>query len=85
MTDASEESWRQTREKVAATYTALRDAMLALDDARLDKPINDGRSSRYVSLHGAIQHTLYHAGQIAFVKRALGQKLPPVVPEIKPT
>jgi uncharacterized damage-inducible protein DinB len=85
VTDASEESWRQTREKMAATYSALRDATLALDDARLDEPINDGRSSRYVSLHGAIQHTLYHAGQIAFVKRVLGQKLPPVVPEIKPT
>ena len=67
------------------TYAALRSAILGLDDARLDEPINEGRSSRYVSLHGAVQHTLYHAGQIAFVKRALGQKLPPVVPEIQPT
>jgi uncharacterized damage-inducible protein DinB len=83
--DKSEESWRQTKEKMAATNAALRDATLALDDARLDEPIYDGRSSRYVSLHGAIQHTLYHAGQIAFVKRALGQGLPPVVPEIRPT
>jgi uncharacterized damage-inducible protein DinB len=70
---------------MAATYSALRDATLGLDDARLDEPIYAGRSSRYISLHGAIQHTLYHAGQIAFVKRALGQRLPPVVPEIKPT
>jgi uncharacterized damage-inducible protein DinB len=34
-------------------------------------------SSRYVSLHGAVQHTLYHAGQIALLKKALGLKTPP--------
>jgi uncharacterized damage-inducible protein DinB len=31
-------------------------------------------STRYVSLHGAIQHALYHAGQIALVRKALGLK-----------
>jgi uncharacterized damage-inducible protein DinB len=27
--------------------------------------------SAYIMLHGAVQHTLYHAGQIAVLKRAL--------------
>ena len=28
--------------------------------------------SHYVTLHGVIHHTIYHAGQIALLKRALG-------------
>jgi uncharacterized damage-inducible protein DinB len=56
------------------TYVALREAVLKLDDDELDEPILPNMSPRYVSLHGAIQHTLYHAGQIAVVRRALGLK-----------
>jgi hypothetical protein len=29
-------------------------------------------SSTYVTLHGVVQHSLYHAGQIALLKKALG-------------
>jgi uncharacterized damage-inducible protein DinB len=76
--DAPEEVWQAVKTKLAETYAALREAVLQLDDAQLDEPILPGMSTRYVSLHGAIQHTLYHAGQIALVKRALGQTPPPV-------
>ena len=58
--------------------------MLRLDDAQLDEPILADMSSRYVSLHGAVQHTLYHAGQIALVKKALGLKLPTIIPQNQP-
>ena len=81
---ASEEDWREARERLAATDAALRAAVLALDDARLDEPVLPGMSTRYVTLHGAVQHTLYHAGQIALAKRALGLSLPPVVPQNQP-
>ena len=83
--DASEDAWQQTRKKLADTDAALRDAALRLDDAQLDEPIIAEMSSRYVSLHGAVQHTLYHAGQIALVKKALGLKLPPIIPQNQPT
>jgi hypothetical protein len=56
------------------TYVALREAVLELDDEQLDEPILPNMSTRYVSLHGAIQHTLYHAGQIALVRKWLGLK-----------
>jgi hypothetical protein len=56
------------------TYVALREAVLRLDDALLDEPILPNMSTRYASLHGAIQHTLYHAGQLAVVRKALGLK-----------
>jgi len=83
--DASEDAWRRTQKKLADTDAALRDAALRLDDAQLDEPIIAEMSSRYVSLHGAVQHTLYHAGQIALVKKALGLKLPPIIPQNQPT
>jgi len=72
--EASEEAWAAARRKLKETYVALREAVLELDDAALDEPILPNMSTRYVSLHGAIQHTLYHAGQIAVVRRALGLK-----------
>jgi uncharacterized damage-inducible protein DinB len=68
----SEEAWAAARRRLTETYLALREAVLALDDARLDEPILPNMSTVYVSLHGVIQHTLYHAGQIALARRALG-------------
>jgi hypothetical protein len=41
----------------------------------LDRPIIEDAetpfSSVYVTLHGGVQNTLYHAGQIAILKKAL--------------
>ena len=82
--DAGEDAWQAAQRKLADTDAALREAILRLDDARLDEPILEGMSSRYVSLHGAVQHTLYHAGQIAVVKRALGLENAPPVPLNQP-
>ena len=74
LSEATEEAWAAARRKLTETYVALREAVLGLDDDELDGPILPNMSTRYVSLHGAIQHTLYHAGQIAVVRRALGLK-----------
>jgi uncharacterized damage-inducible protein DinB len=71
---ATEETWATARRMLTETYVALRAAVLALEDAQLDEPILPGMSTRYVSLHGAIQHTLYHAGQMALVRKVLGLK-----------
>ena len=75
--DEGEDAWQRAQQKLADTDEALREALLRLDDAQLDEPILADMSSRYVSLHGAVQHTLYHAGQIALLKSALGLKTPP--------
>lgn len=72
--DASEEAWAESRRRLTETYVALREAVLNLDDEQLDEPILPGMSTRYVSLHGAIQHTLYHAGQLGLIRKALGKK-----------
>jgi uncharacterized damage-inducible protein DinB len=43
-----------------------------VEESRLNEPILQGLSSVYVTVHGVIQHDLYHAGQIAMLKKALG-------------
>ena len=83
--EVTEDGWLAARQRLADTYASLREAVLGLDEALLDEPILPEMSTRYVSLHGAVQHTLYHAGQIALVKRALGQRPPPIDPETYPT
>jgi uncharacterized damage-inducible protein DinB len=75
--DLSEASWEKTKQNLRDTHEQLLQAISAVDDARLDQPIVDHPpeipfSSVYVTLHGGVQHDLYHAGQIAILKKALG-------------
>lgn len=72
--ESDERAWQQARESVMRAYDELRSAILLLDDSRLDQPIIDGMSSIYVTLHGLIQHSLYHAGQIAILKKAFSER-----------
>lgn len=73
VTDTSEEAWKRTIEQVREANKRLREAVLQTEDGRLDEPVmlREGMSSTYVTLHGAVQHTLYHAGQIAILKKFL--------------
>jgi len=74
--DLSEAAWERTKHDLRDTHEQLLQAIGALDDARLDQPVIDHPeikfSSVYVTLHGGVQHDLYHAGQIAILKKALG-------------
>lgn len=76
LNDFSEASWSRTKQQLIDTHQQLLDAISAIDDSRLDQPIiNDPQinfSTVYVTLHGGVQHDLYHAGQIAILKKALG-------------
>jgi uncharacterized damage-inducible protein DinB len=67
--DTSDEAWQRTLELLQSNHRELQEAISGLDDARLDQPILEGMSSVYVTLHGVIQHNLYHAGQIALLKK----------------
>lgn len=73
ITDTSEEAWQKTIEQVGDANKRLREAVLQTEDGRLNQPImpREGMSSTYITLHGAVQHTLYHAGQIAILKKIL--------------
>lgn len=73
--DASEEAWAATLEKLEESNKALRAEVVRFGDEKLDEPATGSKLSVYVTLHGSVHHTLYHAGQIAVLRRALG--LPP--------
>ena len=73
VTDSSERAWEEARRSIKQAPEELRSAILLLDDSRLDQPIIEGMSSIYVTLHGIIQHSLYHAGQIAILKKAFSE------------
>ena len=65
-----EAAWEDVQAILDQRYRELMDAVRAFDDSHLDAPLADGFSSAYVTLHGVIQHDLYHAGQISLLKKA---------------
>jgi uncharacterized damage-inducible protein DinB len=75
ITDTSEASWEAAKQKLIDVHQRLLDVLAGVDDARLDQPIMESAeipfSSAYVTLHGGVQHSLYHAGQIAILKKAI--------------
>ena len=73
--DTSESAWEKTKQDLVATHEDLLKKIATLDDSQLDNRIIENPdvpfSTIYVTLHGGIQHDLYHAGQIAVLKKAL--------------
>jgi uncharacterized damage-inducible protein DinB len=74
VTDTNEQAWEQAKEALRQAHEKLCYAVSGLDDSGLDQPIIEGMSSVYVTLHGVIQHSLYHAGQIAILKKASSEQ-----------
>jgi len=66
----NDQAWGQAKETLRQAHEDLCLAVSELDETRLEQPIIEGMSSTYVTLHGVIQHSLYHAGQIALLKKA---------------
>jgi uncharacterized damage-inducible protein DinB len=69
--DISETAWEQAKAFLDRGHQALVKAIEHLPESRLDEPILEGMSTVYVTLHGVIQHDLYHTGQISMLKKAL--------------
>jgi uncharacterized damage-inducible protein DinB len=70
VTETSEAAWQKTREDLAHSYERLQEAISGVDDSRLDAPILLAHSTIYITLHGVVQHNLYHLGQIALLKKS---------------
>jgi uncharacterized damage-inducible protein DinB len=65
-----EAAWQEALAVLERTHTELRRTMSRLTDARLQELVIGTDDSVEVMLHGLIQHDLYHAGQIALLKKA---------------
>ena len=72
--DASEAAWRVAVTSLGDGNKRLRDAVRKLGDEDLDRIVAGRDYSVYFMLHGVLQHSLYHAGQIALLKKATGQR-----------
>ena len=66
--DTRESAWRATREALESGHRDLVAAIADVDVSRLQEKV--GRRTLYVLLHGVVQHDLYHAGQIALLRKA---------------
>ena len=69
--DATEAAWEQAKAALDRGHEALIEAIKRVPESRLDEPILEGMSTVYVTVHGVIQHDLYHAGQISMLKKTL--------------
>jgi uncharacterized damage-inducible protein DinB len=71
--DTSEAAWRGAIEHAKRTHKDLVQAVAAFPDARLAEQV-PGKSESYYNFFymfsGIVQHELYHAGQIALLKKA---------------
>ena len=76
--DTSERAWSETLARLERVHRELSETVARLSDDRLEQTLGTERDrptgggvSVYTTLHGVIQHTAYHAGQIAILKKAL--------------
>jgi uncharacterized damage-inducible protein DinB len=69
MPSATEANWQKTLEGFGASNQEFRAALAKLHAARLDERSAAGKRSFYDEAHGLIQHDVYHAGQIALLKK----------------
>jgi uncharacterized damage-inducible protein DinB len=69
---STEENWQQTVQELKLLNKKLRLAVRDFPDERLDDPlVPEAPYTAYTQFIGVTQHNLYHAGQIALLKRAL--------------
>jgi hypothetical protein len=73
---ASPLAWQAQRTHLETAFGELMGALGRLTDARLADPIAGKPYHAYFQLHGLVQHNLYHAGQIALLKKALRPTIP---------
>ena len=69
--DTSERAWQKTLDSLELGHRQLRDAISGSIDDRLKETVLGETYSIYHMLHGVVQHDLYHAGQIAVLKKAV--------------
>jgi uncharacterized damage-inducible protein DinB len=72
--EVSEVAWRRALDNLSESHARIREFVATIQDAQLDvgdQKTSGERTSRYVVLHGMIQHNCYHAGQIVILKKAL--------------
>lgn len=68
--DVTTMTWAEALEELDHAESRVADAVARLGPEDLDRRVAGKKYSTYVLVHGLIQHNLYHAGQIALLKKA---------------
>ena|SRR5258708_231601 len=68
-------NWKATLRRLGRSHVKFRKAVAAFPEAKLGRLRPKVKHTWNVLIHGQIQHGLYHAGQIAMLRRALGKPL----------
>lgn len=71
--DRSEAAWQAALKKLESTHQRLVETVAAFPDARLEEIVPGKTQSfhtYYYNFAGIAQHDLYHAGQVALLKKA---------------
>jgi hypothetical protein len=71
--DEGVDAWAATQERLSRGARDLLETVRSLEDGELHEAPAGSRDTRYFTLHGIVQHALYHAGQIAVLKRLKGE------------
>ena len=72
---SSEEDWQQLITKALTEATLFAEEMEKLDEAKLSEIFADPQYGNfYRNLHGIIEHTHYHLGQISLLKKLVKEK-----------
>jgi uncharacterized damage-inducible protein DinB len=74
--DTSESAWQRAIEHAQGIHNSLVQSVAAFPDARLGEQVPGKTESYYNFFYlfsGIVQHELYHAGQIALLKKAAKQ------------
>lgn len=70
VTDTSAAAWTAAAQELRTEYELLREEAMSWRHRDLTETTEGQRYTVYEMLHGVIQHNLYHAGQIALLKKA---------------
>jgi uncharacterized damage-inducible protein DinB len=63
--------WSAAVAELERAHSRLLDTLARMSPEALDAPVPGKPYTAYVMLEGVIQHNLYHAGQIALLKKAI--------------
>ena len=63
-------AWNAARLRLTNAYQALQDALDATSDDALEQIATGTTYTNYFMLHGVVQHSIYHAGQLTLIERS---------------
>jgi uncharacterized damage-inducible protein DinB len=69
ITEPTAASWQEALDALRAGHRRLAEVAATIRDEELDEAPHGKTTTRYILLHGIIQHDIYHAGQIAILKK----------------